>query len=324
LTRQLLAFSRQQVIQPERVDLNWIVGNLASMLRRLIGEDVELVTRVDRPLDRIVADRGQIEQVIVNLAVNARDAMPKGGKLTIETHSVELTGSERSGFEHSKPGRYVELLVRDDGLGMDAATLAHVFEPFFTTKVRGSGTGLGLATVHGIVSASGGAIAVDSAPGRGSTFRILFPSAGAQDETGHRVTATVGRESALRGRGTILLVEDESAVRKLVRSVLTQHGYEVLEASSVPAALEVWGEHAERIDLLLTDVILPGPNGKELAERLRRERPNLRVLLMSGYTDDAIDRTGIVAAGFEFIQKPYTIPDLIAKVRGVIGSRASD
>ncbi len=323
LTRQLVAFSRQQVIQPARLDLNWIVGNLASMLRRLIGENVELVTRVGRELDRILADRGQIEQVIVNLAVNARDAMPKGGKLTIETHSIELADPKSAGYDALPPGRYIELVVRDEGVGMDAATLAHVFEPFFTTKARGSGTGLGLATVHGIVTASGGAISVESAPGRGSTFRIVFPSAGAEAEAANPTVSTRVDEFATRGRGTILLVEDESAVRKLVRSILMQHGYKVFEASSVPAALEAWREHGAAVDLLLTDVILPGPNGKELAERLRLERPNLRVLLMSGYTDDAVDRSGIAAAGFAFIQKPYTIPDLIAKVSEVIGSRAS-
>jgi CheY-like chemotaxis protein len=318
----LLAFSRKQVTQPTLLDLNLIVGNLANMLRRLIGENVELATHAGHPLDRIVADPGQIEQVIVNLAVNARDAMPKGGHLTVETRNVEIADPASRGFQGIAAGRYVELLVRDDGVGMDETTLAHLFEPFFTTKERGRGTGLGLASVHGIVTASNGAIAVESALGRGSTFRLVFPSAG--DAALVRAPRLPFEEPEVRGEGTVLLVEDEAAVRKLVRSILVQHGFDVIEAADAQEAIARFDADPARIDLLLTDVIMPGLNGKELAERLRAERPSLRVLLMSGYTDDAIDRNGIQAAGFAFIQKPYTIGQLVEKLRELFGARRAE
>ncbi|MCC6408819.1 MAG: response regulator [Planctomycetes bacterium] len=318
LTKQLLAFSRQQVVSPAVVDLNALIANLVVMLRRLIGADVELVLENGHPLERVLADPSQLEQVLVNLIVNARDALPKGGRIVVATRNLELTDERRAGFSTLAPGAYVELSVRDDGVGMDPATQARLFEPFFTTKPRGKGTGLGLATVHGIVTAAGGAVAVESSLGRGSTFRIALPRVDGE-LAGVPEAAASGHEPD--GSGVVLLAEDEPSLRRLVRNSLSRAGYDVLEAADGREAWELFGRERERVDLLLTDIVMPHLNGRDLADRVRAERGDLPVLLMSGYTDDLIDRRAIAAAGFEFLQKPYTLAELLAKVRAMLRAR---
>ncbi len=312
LTRQLLAFSRKQILEPKVVDLNAIVANVQKMLRRLIDENVELVMRLGAGLDPVLADVGQVEQVLMNLVVNARDAMPDGGKVVVETANVEVGESGASRIEDMKPGAYVLLTVTDTGRGMDRDTQARIFEPFFTTKEKGVGTGLGLATVYGIVKQSGGWIAVASELDRGATFKIYFP----------RVTAAKTEEAAparpsndLNGTESILLVEDHDDVRLFAATVLTGRGYSVTPAASGAEALRLSERCKEPIQLLITDVVMPGMNGRELAERLRPLRPGMKVLYMSGYTNDVIAQHGVLDEGMEYLQKPFTPEMLAAKVR---------
>ena len=319
LTRQLLAFSRRQVLQPKVVDLNGIVGGAEKLLRRLIGEDIALATRLDHNLPAVTADAGQVEQVIMNLAVNAKDAMQHGGTLTLETSTVQIEAAEQTAEQSIvAPGRYVLLKVSDTGTGMDAEIKRHLFEPFFTTKERGKGTGLGLATVYGIVKQSGGFIWVDSEPGRGAAFRIYLP---AVDEAARATEVSESPQPQDRealGSETILLVEDEDAVRAVARESLRRRGYAVLEATNAQAALEVSGRHAGRIDLLLTDVVMPGLSGRDLADRLASVRPDTKVLYMSGYADADIVQHGVLQPGLNYLQKPFT-PDVLAhKVREVL------
>jgi two-component system cell cycle sensor histidine kinase/response regulator CckA len=315
LTRQLLAFSRRQVLEPKILDLNALITDLEKMLRRLIGEDVQLATVLDPGVGRIRADAGQIEQVILNLAVNSRDAMPRGGKLTIETRNIDL--DETYAREHIavRPGAYAMLAISDTGTGMSAETKSHMFEPFFTTKGTGKGTGLGLATVYGIVKQSGGNIWVYSEPHRGTAFKVYLPLVeGASGDTEPRLPD----ERPTRASETVLLVEDENAVRMLTRKILERYGYSVLEAGDGEAALEMARNHSKTIHLLLTDVVMPDVSGPDLAVRVRQIRPDVKVLFMSGYTDDAVVRHGILADGVHFLQKPFTPEALGRKVRGAL------
>ena len=315
LTRQLLAFSRQQVLQPRVLDLNALVSELEKMLRRLLGEDVKLATVLAPTLGRVRADAGQLEQVIMNLAVNARDAMPTGGKLTIETGDVEFDGGYAAEHYPAPPGKYAMLAVSHTGTGMDPQTQVHLFEPFFTTKEKGKGTGLGLATVYGIVKQSGGFIWVYSELGVGTTFKIYLPrvEAAVEPASGRAAPAPVAR-----GSETVLVAEDEAPVRAVARHALERYGYRVLEAASAEAALDVAQRYSGPIHVLLTDVIMPGLSGRDLATRLAALRPETRVIYMSGYTDDAITRHGVLEPGFVFVQKPFT-PDALARtVRDVL------
>jgi PAS domain S-box-containing protein len=309
LTRQLLAFGRRQVLQPRVVDLNEVIAGMERMLRRLIGEDVELAATHLPGLRRVLVDPGQMEQVIMNLAVNARDAMPRGGRLTIETTEATLDAASAADVG-ARPGAHVVLSVTDTGVGMDGATQARIFEPFFTTKATGKGTGLGLSTVFGIVRQSGGSVAVSSEPGAGATFRVFLP-AQARDAEVARAPAALGH-AALRGAETVLLVEDDEHVRVLARAILRRCGYAVLEAQGGGDALLLCEQHAGAIDLLLTDVVMPRMRGPELAARLRPLRPAMRVLYMSGYTDDAALRDGVLDATIRFVQKPIT-PEALAR-----------
>ena len=318
LTHQLLAFSRRQVLQPKVISLNALVPDIEKMLRRLIGEDILFATVLHPKAGNVRADPGQLEQVIVNLAVNARDAMPKGGRLTIETRNVELDESYTTDHPNVKPGHYVMLAVTDTGVGMNEETKARIFEPFFTTKVRGKGTGLGLATVYGIVQQTGGHIWPYSEPGQGTTMRVYLPRVGEPaDPIEHPIETT---PIALRGTETILLVEDEAPVRSITRQLLQRNGYTVLEASDGQTALALvdGAEHGTHVDLLLTDVIMPGMSGRELAAELMARRPALRVLFMSGYTDDAVVRHGMLEPGLAYLEKPFRPPTLLRKVREVL------
>jgi PAS domain S-box-containing protein len=316
LTRQLLAFSRKQVIEPRVLDLNEVVGNAEKMLRRLIGEDVRLATVLAPNLDRIKADPGQVEQVIINLAVNARDAMPQGGRLTIETSNVELDENYARSHAEVKPGRHVMLAVTDTGSGMTEEVQRHVFEPFFTTKGPGKGTGLGLATVFGIVKQSGGHVWVYSEVGRGTTFKVYFPSV---EEVAPARGSEESRPTAPSGTGTVLLVEDDKQVRGMTRFALQSFGYTVLEAQDGEEALRVAQAHSGAIDLLITDVVMPGIGGRRLAEALSRFRPGIKVLYVSGYTDDAVVRHGVLETEVAFLQKPFAMATLATKVRDVLG-----
>jgi PAS domain S-box-containing protein len=316
LTQQLLAFSRRQVIQPKIVDLNALLANLMGMLRRVIGEDIRLVAHLDPGLWPVTADPGQLEQVVLNLAVNARDAMPQGGVLTIETANVRNESASGDGHAGGGPDA-VQLTVRDTGSGMDAGTLSRIFEPFFTTKELGRGTGLGLATVYGIVEQSGGTITADSAPGRGTTFTIRFPRA--------QSSASEARQrddpaEVLTGTETILVVEDEPFVREFLKELLASRGYQVLEAASGAEALARCEAYHRPIHLLLTDVVMPEINGRQLAQMLVVKRPEIRVLFMSGYTDDAVLRYGVQNRSEAFIQKPYTPEALLKKIRDVLST----
>jgi len=315
LTRQLLAFSRRQVLAPKVLELNVVVGNMDRMLRRLLGEDVELVTSLDPTAGAVNADPGQLEQVLLNLAVNARDAMPGGGRLSIETTRLALHEEHLERRHRLPPGDYACLVVTDTGVGMDEATQAHLFEPFFTTKEVGKGTGLGLATVYGIVKQSGGYIWVYSEPRRGTTVKVYLPRVpGASEAPAPAPPARAARG----GNETVLLVEDAAPVRALARRSLEACGYRVLDASDGPSALELSARHAAGIDLLVTDVVMPGMSGRELAERLAPQRPEMKVLYTSGYTDDAMVRQGVLNAGVAFLQKPF-VPDMLArKVREVL------
>jgi two-component system cell cycle sensor histidine kinase/response regulator CckA len=319
LTRQLLAFSRQQILTLAVVDLNTLVSDMQKMLPRLIGEDIAIDIDLDPKLGRIKADQGQIEQVVMNLAVNARDAMPDGGKLQIETANRDLDELYCNEHPGAKPGRYIMLAMTDSGAGMTAQTLAHIFEPFFTTKEVGKGTGLGLATVYGIVKQSGGYIWVDSAPGFGSCFQIYLPRV----EESVTKAAVEAPTDNLRGTETILLVEDADALRKLARSFLSEHGFNVLTASSGEEALRVAEFHGRPIDLLVTDVVMPGMNGRALADRLLAKQPKLKILYISGYTDSFIAGHGVLEEGTFLLHKPFTEEVLIRKVRDVLDGRPS-
>jgi two-component system cell cycle sensor histidine kinase/response regulator CckA len=320
ITRQLLAFSRKTVLSPRIIDLNDIMLNLDSLLRRLIGEDIEVLTVPARDLGSVKADPGQIEQVIMNLALNSRDAMPQGGKLTLETANVEL--DEKYAGEHQpiSPGSYIMLAVSDTGLGMSPEVQARVFEPFFTTKEVGKGTGLGLSMVYGIVKQSGGYIWVYSEPGSGTTFKIYLPRVNQPAESGG---ADKRQSNVQRGTETILLVEDDPQLRQLSSSVLAHCGYKVLAASSPEEGLEVCEANHQDIRLLVTDVVMPRMNGRQLAEQVLKISPQTRVLYISGYTNNAIVHYGVLDPGLWFLPKPFTLSALIAKVREVLDASAT-
>jgi signal transduction histidine kinase/CheY-like chemotaxis protein len=315
LTRQLLAFSRKQVLQAEVIDLNALVTDMDKMLRRIIGEDIVLRPLLDSTIGSVKADRGQMEQVLLNLAINARDAMPRGGSLMIETANVELNAGYSQRGESITPGPAVMIAVTDTGVGIPPGAMTHLFEPFFTTKERGKGTGLGLSTVYGIVKQSGGHIWVASEPDHGTTFRIYLPRVAGAPRPGSGI-----RKPSPRARGdeTILIVEDEERVRALVRQVLMMHGYTVLEASNGLDGLAAILRHPGKLDLLLTDVIMPGMGGRELMEQARLARPGLRGMYMSGYTDDQILKAGVIDQQIPFLQKPFSPDTLAAKIREVL------
>jgi CheY-like chemotaxis protein len=314
LTRQLLAFSRKQIVAPRVLDLNQLVREADKLLRRLIGEDVELACRLAPSLWPVTADPGQVEQVLMNLAVNSRDAMPRGGKLTLETSNVQLDQTYTRTNPRAHPGPHVLLAVSDTGVGMDEATRARAFEPFFTTKGE-KGTGLGLATVYAIVEQSGGHVQIYSEPGHGTTFKVYLP------RTEQTASPRSRAESVPMPRGTetVLLVEDEPSVRTLAARVLAQCGYTVLQASEGAEALEVARRHPGLIHLAVVDVVLPRLGGRDTVEQVRAWQPDAKVLFISGYTDDAIVRHGILEAQVPFLHKPFTPSALAHKVREVLG-----
>jgi PAS domain S-box-containing protein len=320
LTRQLLAFSRRQIMEIRVLDLNTVLRDLEKLLRRIIGEDIKLITVLSEDLGRMKADPGQIEQVILNLAVNARDAMPAGGKFILETSNVELDEAYARSHISVKPGSYIKICVSDTGAGMSTEVRERIFEPFFTTKETGKGTGLGLSTVYGIVNQSGGNIWAYSEVGRGTTFKIYFPRV---EEARDAPKQTAAPVEILHGSETILLVEDEEAVRTLARKTLESCGYRILEASNGLEALRVAEGHSEpALHLLLTDVVMPGMGGRDLADQLIRLRPEMKVLYMSGYTDNAIVHHGILNPGIQFLQKPFSPQFLVQKVQETLKSRS--
>lgn len=318
LTRQLLAFSRQQVLDPKVINLNNAVSDMEKLLRRLIGEDVELATSLDPKLGMVRADQSQLEQVVMNLAVNARDAMPKGGRLIIQTENIVMDQQFVRRYPYPvTPGPYVCLTVSDTGVGMDAETKARAFEPFFTTKEKGKGTGLGLSTVYGVVKQSGGYIDIDSNPGAGTSFRIYLPVV--TDQSVSHSTAPAF-DACFHGDETILLAEDEDSLRSLTRHTLELCGYKVLEAKDGLHGLSVSDDHPAAIDLLLTDVVMPGMGGRDLAQQLTRRRPGVKVLFMSGYTGQTVFSQAPIDPGSAFISKPFTREALTRKIREVLGS----
>jgi two-component system, cell cycle sensor histidine kinase and response regulator CckA len=319
LTRQLLAFSRLQVLRPLVLDLNRLVAGIETMLRRLIGEHIEIATLLLPDLGRVKADPTQIEQILMNLAVNARDAMPAGGTITIETNNVELDDSHARQHAEVKPGSYVMLALSDTGLGMDRETQAHIFEPFFTTKPPGKGTGLGLSTVYGIVKQSAGYIWADSEPGRGTTFKVYLPCIGGEGES-------LRREKPLSLRGgseTILLVEDNELLREMAREMLEEFGYAVLDSGCPSDAIRAAEQHEGPIALLITDLVLPQVNGRVLAQQLTAVRPEMKVLYTSGYMDHASVEQGELEVGRPFLEKPFTKDDLAKRVRELLDSTMS-
>ncbi len=315
LTRQLLTFSRKQIIEPRVLELNVVVGNITQMLNRLIGEDIEFRTELDPAAGRIKADPGQIEQVIMNLAVNARDAMPNGGKLTLRTASFTQEERCAKSLPNLESGKYVMLVVADTGTGMTEKVKAHLFEPFFTTKPPGKGTGLGLATCFGIVRQSSGHIEVLSELGKGTTFNLYFPEI---EETAAPARLPSCVLPVARGTETVLLVEDEVLVRELAVTTLRERGYTVMEAANGAEALGIAQNHTGKIDLVLTDVVMPVMGGREMAEVLRGSRPDAKILFTSGYTEDAIGHHGVLRSGIEFLQKPYLSASLARRVREVL------
>lgn len=316
LVRQLLAFSRKQVLQPKTIDLNGIVVNLDKLLRRLMDENIEMITRTREDVGKVKADPAQIEQVIMNLVVNARDAMPLGGRIILETSNVDLDSAYAEEHISVKPGKYVMLAVSDTGIGMDQETIAHIFEPFYTTKESGNGTGLGLSTVYGIVKQSGGYIWVYSEQGKGSTFKVYLPRVEDALETTPPAKPSISETK--RGWETILLVEDEEAVRELIHTVLTEQGYDVIPARDSAHAVQLASSFARDIHMLLTDVVMPGMSGRELANHIAQRRPGIRVLFMSGYTDNVITTGGMLEKGLAFLQKPFSPNNLAQKVREVL------
>lgn len=320
LTRQLLAFGRKQLLQPLSLNLNDIVTDMSKMLTRLIGENITFQTKLSPHLKRIKVDPGQVEQVLMNLVVNARDAMPRGGVLTIETANEELDDAYASKHVAVKPGQYVMLAVSDTGMGMDPEVQAHIFEPFYTTKETGKGTGLGLSTVYGIIKQSGGDIWLYSEPGRGTSFKVYLPVTKDEIETPVAPTADT---TSQRGSETVLLVEDEEIVRKITKRLLEENGYRVLQAGSGGEAIRLFISYKEPIHLLITDVVMPMLSGKDVADQIKSVHPETRVLYMSGYTDEAIVDHGIVDADIEFIQKPFTERALTRKIREVLDTESS-
>ncbi len=319
LTRQLLAFARKQVIAPQVIDLGQLLGDLRKMLDRLLGEDIDLRTGTEAGLGRVLVDPSQAEQVVLNLAINARAAMPDGGTLTLATANVRLDDRGCSGHADAVPGDYVALTVKDTGVGMDACTRRHIFEPFFSTRRPGEGTGLGLATVYGIVTQHGGWIEVDSTPGAGSTFTVYLPAVDDTDESSIKL-----RSLALDGGPeTVLAVEDDPRVLRLLERLLERLGYQVLTAGDGNAAIERVERHEGPIDLLLTDVVMPGMNGRELADRLTDRYPDLAVIYISGYTDDVIAHHGVLDDGVDLVPKPFSPRQLATRVREVLDRRGS-
>jgi len=317
LTRQLLAFSRKQIIEPTLLDLNVVVADMRAMLGRLIGEDVKVVLGLGPGLAPVKADRGQVEQIVLNLAVNARDAMPRGGTLTIETANVELDENYPKTHLAVRPGSYVALTLTDTGTGMTRQVQTRLFEPFFTTKALGKGTGLGLATVHGIVARSGGSVNVYSEVGRGTSFKVYFPRADAAEIV---VEAPPPVAPPRAGTQTVLVVDDEEGLRELAKRLLQRQGYTVLTAANADEALQLFERNAS-IDVLLTDVVMPGASGPELTRRLVERRPALKVIYMSGYTEDAIAQHGVLNPGIAFLHKPFTSVTLGRKIREVLDRR---
>jgi two-component system cell cycle sensor histidine kinase/response regulator CckA len=318
LTRQLLAFSRKQILNPQVLNLNDLVSEMEKMLRRLIGEDVQLATVLAAGLGRVKADRVHFQQVLLNLVVNARDAMPQGGRITIETANVDLDAPPGQGPRHAMPGRYVLLAVRDTGVGMDEQTRAHLFEPFFTTKEQGRGTGLGLAMVYGTVQQSGGLVDVESTPGRGTTFRLYLPRV---RDSSNSADAVLDQARLPGGSETVLLAEDEDGVRTLAATILRAGGYRVLEARDGTEAITVCRQNEAKVDLLVTDLVMPGMSGRQLADALQPMRPGLKVLFMSGHTEDAVLRHGGHTSGRTLLQKPFTRAGLTRTVREVLDAK---
>jgi two-component system cell cycle sensor histidine kinase/response regulator CckA len=318
LTRQLLAFSRRQVLEPKVISLNDVVSGIEKMLKRVIGEDIDLAVVLSSELDAVRADPGQVEQVIMNLVVNSRDAMPNGGQVTIETANIELDDAYVQTHEPVLAGSYVLLAISDTGTGMDEATKARIFEPFFTTKEMGKGTGLGLATVYGIVKQSNGYIWAYSELGQGTTFKVYLPRV---TEAAEQLPLSASPTELPRGTETLLVVEDDTPVRRVVCGVLDRQGYATIPIEGPAAAIELLRSRSQAPDLLITDVIMPQMNGRELALQLTQQWPKLRVLYLSGYTDEAIVRHGVLEAGVAFLQKPFTPEALILKVRQVLDRR---
>jgi CheY-like chemotaxis protein len=314
LTQQLLAFSRKQVLQPAVLDLNEAVSDLQKMLARVIGEDIELIATLHPSLMPVKADPGQVEQVLINLAINARDAMPQGGRLSMETSNLQL--SPEQGRDLDLPaGYYAMLKVSDTGHGMDAATLPHIFEPFFTTKPMGKGTGLGLSTVYGIVKQSGGSIQVQSEVGQGTVFCVYLPA----EHGAVQLKKRSARDAIVAGGSeTILIAEDEPDLRELTRIFLRDYGYDVIEAASAEQALQIAEAFPGPIHLLLTDVIMPGMSGRQLAERIHKNRPQTKIIYMTGYTDDMVVQHKVLEPGVNMLQKPFTRLDLAKKVRSTL------
>jgi CheY-like chemotaxis protein len=320
LTRQLLAFSRKQMIQPKILDLNKLLAGIKKMLVRLIGENIEILVIPEPGLWQVEIDPGQMEQVVMNLVVNARDAMPDGGKLTIQTANTYLDEdyfSEQNILE-DQPGSYVMVAVSDTGSGMDKVTQEHIFEPFYSTKEKGKGTGLGLSTVYGIIKQNNGFIWVYSEPGQGSVFKVYFPRIKA-DADSEKIEQQP--EDVIGGSETVLLVEDDDGLRKLLQGILNKKGYKVLEAENGEDALRISRTHDGSIDLILTDVVMPKMSGKKVVERLQRLYPHVKVIYMSGYTDDAIVHHGVLEPGINFIEKPFTTEKLARKIREVLDDK---
>jgi CheY-like chemotaxis protein len=314
LTRQLLAFSRKQTLAPAVIQINEVVSGMRSLLERVLGEDVDLIMDLDPSLGQVTADPGQLEQVVLNMAVNARDAMPQGGQLTLETRHVDVDPTYAHQGIEPAPGSYEVLSIGDTGVGMDAATIARVFEPFFTTKPIGKGTGLGLATAYGVIKQSGGHITVDSEPGNGTIFHLYLPTT----ESSESASLAVDETAARRGTEVVLLAEDDANLRALSREILASEGYTVLESRDVEDAVRIAEQEDGTVHLLLTDVVMPHMNGRGLADAVKRFRPDVKVLFMSGYTDDAIVHHGVLDPGIALLQKPFSPAALARKVREVL------